>query len=141
MNSYNFITVGPDGKKDEARSVFYRGPDAAKHCLEQMLRVGADLKGLMQAHRERKRLSPAEEAVFVHNLKGYDAHLLFTAVGAVEGNLKVIATNTEKYVSFKLENLVFKDSCQFLACSLDGLVRTSPHRTSSTQKTLLARLV
>lgn len=32
--------------------------------------------------------------------KGYDAHLLMTAMGVTDGKLNIIATNTEKYVSF-----------------------------------------
>ena len=44
----------------------------------------------------------------------------------VDGAISVIATNSEKYVSFKLNNLVFKDSCQFLASSLDRLVKNLP---------------
>ena len=43
-----------------------------------------------------------------------------------EVKLKVIATNSEKYISFKLGNLVFKDSLQFLSSSLDGLVKNVP---------------
>ena len=77
-----------------------------------------------------------ELPVFVHNLKGYDAHLLFQGVADVVGDVSVIATNTEKYVSFTIaihENeekdskiigkLVFKDSAQFLLSSLDKLAK------------------
>lgn len=59
--------------------------------------------------------------VFVHNLK--DAHLLFREMGLTGAKPKIIATNTEKYVSFSIDNLVFKDSCQFLQLSLDKLAR------------------
>ena len=44
----------------------------------------------------------------------------------MDGAISFIATNREKYVSFKLNNLVFKDSCQFLASSLDRLVKNLP---------------
>ena len=86
-----------------------------------------------------------ELPVFVHNLKGYDAHLLFQGVADVVGDVSVIATNTEKYVSFTiavgeviegpdgpvegepdmkvLGKLVFKDSMQFLASGLDKLAK------------------
>ena len=64
--------------------------------------------------------------VFVHNLKGYDAHLLFQEMEKVAGNISVIATNSEKYVSFRLNNLVFKDSMQFLTSGLDKLVKNLP---------------
>ena len=189
-NSYCARVVGPDGMsygKHDLGEVLYRGPNAARKCLEELLRIGALLKGELQTHRERPRLTPEDEAawcdatvchicakdgltpwphdakkpeatskvrdhchvtgayrgaahsacnlkartnydvsVFVHNLKGYDSHLLFQEMADLvndETKLKVIATNTEKYVSFKLGNLVFKDSCQFLASSLDKLVK------------------
>ena len=86
-----------------------------------------------------------ELPVFVHNLKGYDAHLLFQGVADVVGDVSVIATNAEKYISFTiavgevimttdgpvegepdmkvLGKLVFKDSMQFLASGLDKLAK------------------
>ena len=69
--------------------------------------------------------------VFVHNLKGYDAHLLFQEMEKVGGNISVIATNSEKYVSFKLGNLVFKDSLQFLSCGLAKLTENLPRNERS----------
>ena len=42
------------------------------------------------------------------------------------GKISVIATNSEKYVSFKLNNLVFKDSMQLLTGGLDKLVKNLP---------------
>ena len=75
--------------------------------------------------------------VFVHNLKGYDAHLLFQEMELVAGDISVIATNSEKYVSFKLSNLVFKDSMQFLSAGLGGLVKNLP-RDDFIQTSLLA---
>ena len=63
--------------------------------------------------------------VFIHNLKGYDSHLLLkdiTPYVSDKCRLSVIATNTEKCLSFSLDELVFKDSCQFLTASLDKLV-------------------
>ena len=63
-------------------------------------------------------------SVFVHNLKGYDAHLIIQEIEdfiSDKRKISVIANNTEKYISFKLGNLVFKDSLQFLSCSLDVL--------------------
>jgi hypothetical protein len=62
--------------------------------------------------------------VFIHNLKGYDSHLLFQDIESFVTDvqkLNVIASNTEKYISFSLDKLVFKDSYQFLASSLRKL--------------------
>ena len=61
--------------------------------------------------------------VIFHNLKGYDGHLLMQAMSRVQGEIKCIPTNTEKYISFSLGNLRFIDSVNFLLSSLDKLVK------------------
>ena len=61
--------------------------------------------------------------VIFHNLKGYDGHLLMQAMARVQGEIKCIPTNTEKYISFSLGNLRFIDSVNFLLSSLDKLVK------------------
>ena len=61
--------------------------------------------------------------VIFHNLEGYDGHLLMQAMARVQGEIKCIPTNTEKYVSFSLGNLRFIDSMNFLLSSLDKLVK------------------
>ena len=63
--------------------------------------------------------------VFFHNLKGYDGHLLMQAMARVQGEIKCIPTNTEKYISFSLGNLRFVDSVNFLLSSLNKLVKGS----------------
>lgn len=42
--------------------------------------------------------------VVFHNLKGYDGHLLMQEMSRVQGEIKCIPTNTEKYISFSLGN-------------------------------------
>ena len=63
--------------------------------------------------------------VIFHKLKGYDGHLLMQAMARVRGEIKCIAKNTEKYISFSLGNLRFIDSVNFLLSSLDKLVKGS----------------
>ena len=63
--------------------------------------------------------------VIFHNLKGYDGHLLMQAMASVQGEIKCIPTNTEKYMSFSLGNLRFIDSLNFMQSSLDKLVKGS----------------
>ena len=63
--------------------------------------------------------------VIFHTLKGYDGHLLMQAMARVQGEIKCIPTNTEKYISFSLGNLRFIDSVNFLLSSLDKLVKGS----------------
>ena len=44
------------------------------------------------------------------------------AISKVEGRISYIPNNTEKYISFSLDQLRFIDSAQFLPLSLDKLV-------------------
>lgn len=61
--------------------------------------------------------------VFIHNLKGYDGHLLIQGLGFFkEQEISVIPSNSEKYISFSLGRLRFLDSLQFLNASLEKLV-------------------
>ena len=58
---------------------------------------------------------------FFHNLKNYDAHLLIAAVKKHHGEVKVVPNTTEKYISFTIGDIVFKDSYAFTQASLDSL--------------------
>ncbi|CAB4010085.1 Gastrula zinc finger [Paramuricea clavata] len=61
--------------------------------------------------------------VVFHNLRGYDSHLIMQEIGKFNMNVNVIPNNMEKYISFSLgKNLVFIDSIQFMASSLESLV-------------------
>ena len=62
--------------------------------------------------------------IFFHNLVGYDSHIIFQNLTKMEEKIepKVVAKAMEKFVTFSLKNLHFKDSLQFLNSSLDTLV-------------------
>jgi protein-tyrosine-phosphatase len=61
--------------------------------------------------------------VVFHNLRGYDSHLIMQEIGKFKMEVNVIPNNMEKYISFSLgKNLVFIDSIQFMASSLEDLV-------------------
>ncbi|XP_066933765.1 uncharacterized protein [Clytia hemisphaerica] len=66
-----------------------------------------------------------------HNLKGYDAHLILSAVKARHGKVTCIPTNTEKYITFTIGDVRFIDSQQFMPLALETLVAnqkgTSPN--------------
>ena len=47
------------------------------------------------------------------------------AMARVQGEIKCIPTNAERYISFSLGNLRFVDSVNFLLSSLDKLVKGS----------------
>lgn len=62
--------------------------------------------------------------VFFHNLKNYDGHLIIKALNDKGfGNIRIIAQNFEKYISFQVSHLCFKDSFSFLSSSLDTLTK------------------
>lgn len=61
--------------------------------------------------------------VILHNLKGYDSHLLMEAMGTYKHlRINCIPNNMEKYITFSLGDLQFIDSLQFLNASLGKLV-------------------
>jgi hypothetical protein len=76
------------------------------------------------------RINPdkIEIPVFFHNLRGYDSHLIMQQIGEMEGEIKCIPNNMEKYISFSLGQLVFKDSAQFLLASLGKLVESNKRK-------------
>ena len=89
----------------------YRGAAHAKCNLDLQVRRGKDGKAL-------------QVPVVFHNLKGYDANHIMSAMAKHEGQHKIscIAQNMEKYLTFSLGNLKFIDSLQFMSASLDKLV-------------------
>ena len=69
--------------------------------------------------------------VVFHNLKGYDSHFIIEKLGDIIKreplNVKVIATNAEKYTAIYLDkNLAFIDSYQFMASPLANLAKNLP---------------
>ena len=54
-----------------------------------------------------------------HNLRGYDAQLIFQKIKRKHGKTNVIPNNSELYISFDVGCLKFLDSMQFLSCGLD----------------------
>lgn len=62
--------------------------------------------------------------VILHNLRGFDAHLIMQRLGKFKKKrINVIANTNERYVSFTISKLRFIDSFQFLTTSLDVLVK------------------
>ena len=62
--------------------------------------------------------------VFFHNLRGYDAHHIMSAIGKFKHKkLTCIPQNHEKYISFSLGKLSFVDTFQFMSTSLEKLVK------------------
>ena len=60
--------------------------------------------------------------VVFHNLRGYDSHLIMSAIGKTNKKINCIANNMEKYISFSLGCMDFIDSFQFMSASLEKLI-------------------
>ena len=60
--------------------------------------------------------------VYFHNLKGFDGHLIIQGLSNMNfSNIKIIAQNFEKYMSFAFGEFRFLDSFAFMSSSLDTL--------------------
>ena len=62
--------------------------------------------------------------VVIHNLKGYDGHLIVKALRSEYGKIKVITQNMENYLLLTVGQLRFLDSFQSAPQSLDALAKT-----------------
>ena len=82
------------------------------------------------AHDEcnRKRRVVYDIPVFFHNFRGYDSHLIVTALSNAQyrtRGIEVIGQNMERYMQVKWgKNIVFRDSFMFLTSSLESLVQS-----------------
>ena len=60
----------------------------------------------------------------IHNLRGYDGHLIVKSLKSEFGKVSVIPQNLEKYLSLSVGQLKCLDSFQFTPKSLDVLTKT-----------------
>lgn len=70
----------------------YRGAACAK-CLKQVRPTGA-----------------TKIPFFIHNLRRYDSHLIMQNIHEARDRITCIPNNTEKYISFSVGQLIFKDT-------------------------------
>lgn len=86
---------------------------------------------IMFGHRKcaDKIIPPQQVSVLAHNSRGYDTHHLIRAMlsdSRLTDNLnssKIIAMSEEKYLTFELNNVLFRDSIQHLNASLSSLIK------------------
>ena len=101
------------------------------------------------AHDEcnRKRRVVYDIPVFFHNFRGYDSHLIVTAMSNAQyrtRGIEVIGQNMERYMQVKWgTNLVFRDSFMFLTSSLESLVqslrKTDEHKFTHLESLMTTR--
>src|SRR3989442_11750474 len=79
--------------------------------------------------------------VIAHNMRGYDSHLIIKHMEKKFdcADIDVIASNTEKFISFSIGQLRFLDSLQFLNASLDALVSNLKKDEESTSSFAITR--
>ena len=93
------------------------------------------------AHKEcnlKLRIKPNTDQIPVvfHNLKGYDAHHLMQAMSQLQKEVKCVANNMEKYITFSVGGLRFIDSLNFLLGSFDSLVSATPKESLKITSTI-----
>ena len=88
------------------------------------------LTGLYRAPSHRScnlnyRIIPSKIQIpcFFYNLKNYDAHLLIPAAKPRHGKIKCIPNTAEKYISFSIGDIIFKDSLAMTQASFDSLAK------------------
>ena len=63
--------------------------------------------------------------VFAHNAQNFDNSFLIKALNNIENvSFNALPRNSNKFISLKIENFIFKDSFLFLSKSLDYLTKT-----------------
>ncbi|GFR23278.1 c2H2-type domain-containing protein [Trichonephila clavata] len=61
--------------------------------------------------------------VIIHNLKGYDSHLILKQLSdKYAKSIRIIPVNSHKFTTFQIDQIKFLDSFQFLSTSLSTLV-------------------
>ena len=68
--------------------------------------------------------------IFFHNLKNYDAHLIISHMEKLnidKDKINVKAQSSEKFITFSINQLEFKDSFSFLSSSLEKLVKLTKY--------------
>ena len=93
------------------------------------------------AHNEcnlKLRINPKTIPIPVvfHNLRGYDSHHLMQAMSNLQKDIKCIAKNMEKYITFSLGGLHFIDIFNFLQGSLDSPVSATPKESLKITSTI-----
>lgn len=136
-------TVVSEVENYDTPPIVYRGEDAVDTFLDHLLREEKRIKGILKhvvrvrdhCHLTGRYRGAAHSdcnlnykfsnriPVVLHNLRGYDSHLIMQGLGKLKGvPIKCIPNNTEKYISFAVGDLVFIDSLQFMNASLEKLV-------------------
>ena len=98
---------------------FEEGHKVRDHChLSGKYRNALCTNCNLQLHIKKDRY---KLPIVMHNLRGYDSHLIMQGVEKKYGSIRVIPNNMERYLSFSIGPLKFIDSAQFLNDKLENL--------------------
>lgn len=115
----------------------------ANHCYLCEKSIGKEVKIRDHCHITGKYRGPAHNCcnlrcqapdflpVFIHNLSGYDSHIIVKEIGYDDKHIEVIPSSEEKYISFSKRinekiKIRFVDTFRFMNTSLDELVKNLP---------------
>ena len=84
------------------------------------------------------RIEPKTDQISVvfYNPRGYDADHLMQAMSQLQKEVKCVANNMEKYITFSVGGPRFIDSLNFLQGSLDSLVSATPKESFKITSTI-----
>ena len=117
--NYNRATYCHICKKD-----FIENPTKSQSKVRDHDHFSGEFRGAAHSKCNVAMRSVKKIPVFFHNLGGYDSHIIFNNLNKVSvKEPTVIAKAIEKFVSFNIGELHFKDSLQFLSSSLDTLTK------------------
>jgi len=127
-NAANCHICGKELSKDRVRDHChitgkYRG--AAHKACNLQLRISAWGDTYITKDGKVKKKQGTKVPVVFHNLRGYDGHLIMSALATSaatkDQKISCIPNNMEKYMTFSVGQLQFIDSLQFMNSSLDKL--------------------
>ena len=117
------ITPEQDREFQEAKNCSICGEELGEDRVRDHCHVTGGYRGAAHYMCNLKYRITWKVPVVFHNLRGYDSHLIMQEIGKFKMEVNVIPNNMEKYISFSLgKHLVFIDSIQFMASSLEDLV-------------------
>lgn len=119
-----------DASGHTAAKEMYRGDNVAEWLISSLASFANNAAINDPACADKKWRMPA----FIHNLKGYDAHLIVQVLNERYGELSAIPLNPEKFLSLGAGRVVFKDSMAFMLSSLSGLVDNLKHGVASAEE-------
>lgn len=125
ISGFSLICVDSNGKV--VWSTIKRIKTIDENMIDLLMLTLDDWKARIYDMNRRNSAFNAKQQIPVifHNLRGYDAQLIFSGLSRNFGNrqIHIIPTSSEKFMSFSIDKFRFIDSFQFMSESLDKLAK------------------